>query len=913
MTESPNTGYTFSGWSGDGTGTGTTTSVTITGHMSVTATFTPIQYTLTVTVAGAGCSVTKSPSQATYAYGTIVQLTPVAASGYAFTSWSGDLTGNANPGSITISGNNAVTATFSAGLSSPTISTFFTPATPGVGGTVHDSATLTGATATAGGSVTYTLKSGVSPGGTILGTDTVSVTNGVVPNSKEFSITSTGQYYFIAVYGGDTNNNPATSSPEPFTVSSTSATTTTALSSSSITLGETVTDTVTVTGSVGTPTGTVDFQVSTDGSTFAKFGATKTLASGSATSDAYMPLAAGTYYFRAVYSGDSAYSSSRSLDDVEQLTVNKATPTTTTLLSPSSITLGESVTDTVTVTGLGGSFPVPTGNVQFYWSTDHITWTLYDTKTLPTVQSASYTPLSAVNHWFKAFYNGDSNYIGSESGETDEPLTVNTVLTVSLTPTSWTMDMGQSKTFTATPSGGSGTYSSYQWYLDGSAVSGQTASTYTYTPTASGSHSITVTVTDSLGTTSAQSSSASVTVNTALSVSISPTSVTLDVGQSRTFTATASGGTTSYSYQWYLGGSVVSGQTSSTYTYTPTVSGSYTIYVKVTDSASTPVTAQSSSATVAVNTQLVAPTVTASPTSVTQGSSSSLTSTTVSTGTSPYTYQWLQKAPGASSYSSISGATSSTYSFATTTSTTTGAWSFELQVTDSASTPVTMTSAAVTVTVSAAATFVIDSNGSSSSTSSATVTVSSLNCASGDVVIVLASSSGSNTISSVSSGGLTWTLRTSVSQNGHDRIWEYYAVSTSTLTSVTVTFGSTDSSGLNVVVFGISGANTASPFDISAKTAYASTTGAPTVTGVTTSNAHDMIIGLEGHRSTTDATAGSIASTTGTLIKAQHSGSSGTAAEYRIVSTTVSSQSVAFGTVSTNDWAMIVEAIKAAS
>ena len=57
---------------------------------------------------------------------------------------------------------------------------------------------------------------------------------------------------------------------------------------------------------------------------------------------------------------------------------------------------------------------------------------------------------------------------------------------------------------------------------------------------------------------------------------------------------------------------------------------------------------------------------------------------TASGGTSPYTYQWLDKAPSASSYSAISGATSSSYSFATTGSTATGVWSFELQVNDSA-------------------------------------------------------------------------------------------------------------------------------------------------------------------------------------------------------------------------------------
>ena len=114
--------------------------------------------------------------------------------------------------------------------------------------------------------------------------------------------------------------------------------------------------------------------------------------------------------------------------------------------------------------------------------------------------------------------------------------------------------------------------------------------------------------------------------------------------------------------------------------------GSYSITVTVTDSSGT-TSAQSTAASVTVNSALVAPTASASD-AVDQGQTSALSSTAVTTGTSPYTYQWLEKAPSATSYSAISGATSSSYSFATTSSTTTGTWSFELQVTDGASTPV---------------------------------------------------------------------------------------------------------------------------------------------------------------------------------------------------------------------------------
>ena len=51
-------------------------------------------------------------------------------------------------------------------------------------------------------------------------------------------------------------------------------------------------------------------------------------------------------------------------------------------------------------------------------------------------------------------------------------VTVNAAPTVSIAPVGpVTLDVGQSQTFTATASGGTGTLS-YQWYLDGTVVSG---------------------------------------------------------------------------------------------------------------------------------------------------------------------------------------------------------------------------------------------------------------------------------------------------------------------------------------------------------------------------------------------------------------------------------------------------------
>jgi YVTN family beta-propeller protein len=98
---------------------------------------------------------------------------------------------------------------------------------------------------------------------------------------------------------------------------------------------------------------------------------------------------------------------------------------------------------------------------------------------------------------------------------------------------------------------------------------------------------------------------------------------------------------------------------------------------------------------------LAAPSVSPSSSAVHQGQTSNLTSTALTTGASPYTYRWFSEAPNASSYSPVSNATSSSYSFVTSTSTATGNWSFKLQVTDG--TQAAVNSTAVTVTVDAAA------------------------------------------------------------------------------------------------------------------------------------------------------------------------------------------------------------------
>ncbi|PYB68153.1 hypothetical protein DMB44_05380 [Thermoplasma sp. Kam2015] len=233
---------------------------------------------------------------------------------------------------------------------------------------------------------------------------------------------------------------------------------------------------------------------------------------------------------------------------------------------------------------------------------------------------------------------------------------------VSITSSQNPTDIGNSVTFTASPSGGSGSYT-YQWYLNGAAVSGATSSTYTTSFSSSGSDSVYVIIKDSVGN-SATSNTIDETVNPDPSVSITSSQNPTDIGNSVTFTASPSGGTGSYTYQWYWSnGTAISGATSQSYTTSFSSSGTYGVYVIIKDSVGN--SATSNTITETVNTD---PSVSISssqnPTDI--GNSVTFTAS-ASGGTGSYSYQWYW-----SNGTAISGATSYQYTTSFTSSGTYG-------------------------------------------------------------------------------------------------------------------------------------------------------------------------------------------------------------------------------------------------
>ena len=97
------------------------------------------------------------------------------------------------------------------GKNSPTIATTLSASSVPAGTAVHDSATLTGATATAGGTVTYTVYTNSDCNAGTQSAGTVAVTNHAVPDSNPITFNSAGTWYWQAVYSGDANNSGAVS------------------------------------------------------------------------------------------------------------------------------------------------------------------------------------------------------------------------------------------------------------------------------------------------------------------------------------------------------------------------------------------------------------------------------------------------------------------------------------------------------------------------------------------------------------------------------------------------------------------------------------------------------------------------------------------------------------------------------
>ena len=292
----------------------------------------------------------------------------------------------------------------------------------------------------------------------------------------------------------------------------------------------------------------------------------------------------------------------------------------------------------------------------------------------------------------KAWQN--SNYTGSWVSASFNIIVDAAVITTQ--PASDMIRSGTAKTLTVTGAQGLGTSLSYQWYQGASGtttspINGAITASYT-TPTLSAATSYWVKVTRSgTGyTIPSNSSTATVSIATAPAITTQPGSKSINSGTTTTLTVASSGSPTP-TYQWYQGASgtttsPIANATSASFT-TPALTTTTSYWARATNVGGT---ADSSAATVTV-TQPAA--ITTSPSSTTINSGSNATLSVTASGTGPLSYQWYQGASG-NSTSSITNATSASYTTPALTATT----SYWVKVTNAAN-PTGVNSATATVTV----------------------------------------------------------------------------------------------------------------------------------------------------------------------------------------------------------------------
>ena len=214
------------------------------------------------------------------------------------------------------------------GACTPTITTSLSSGSAPFGGSVHDSATLHGASSDAGGTVTYSVYTNNTCTGTPFDSGgTVTVTNGIVLDSNDVTFNQAGTFYWQATYSGDAKNNPTASdcTSEALSVARAAPTISTTLSRTLISLGQSVTDSATLSGASSDAGGTVTYSVYANstctGTTFAS-GGTKPVTNGVVPDSNPVTFnSGGTFYWRALYSGDANNAGASSACASEQLRV----------------------------------------------------------------------------------------------------------------------------------------------------------------------------------------------------------------------------------------------------------------------------------------------------------------------------------------------------------------------------------------------------------------------------------------------------------------------------------------------------------------------------------------------------------------------------------------------------------------
>ncbi|MBK8564657.1 MAG: choice-of-anchor A family protein [Saprospiraceae bacterium] len=327
---------------------------------------------------------------------------------------------------------------------------------------------------------------------------------------------------------------------------------------------------------------------------------------------------------------------------------------------PAAATLCNGGTNTLSVTASGGS-----GTKSYQWqsSSDNITFSNISGAT-----SASYTtPALTTTTYYRV--------IVSQSGYTcpiySNPAKITVVAdpAISTQPVGFTECVGGTQALNVTATGGTPSLT-YQWQSSANNVSfanisGATSASYTPASATAGTTYYRVNISASgTGCSTVTSGVATVIIVADPTISAQPTGFTECVGGNLALSVSASGGSPSLTYQWQSSSdnsnfSSISGATSATFTPASSVAGTtyYRVLVSASGNGCTTATSNAVAAVISAD-----PAITTQPASTSVCTGGSTTLSVVATGGAPsLTYQWQSSPNGSGGWSSITGATSSSF------------------------------------------------------------------------------------------------------------------------------------------------------------------------------------------------------------------------------------------------------------
>lgn len=481
--------------------------------------------------------------------------------------------------------------------------------------------------------------------------ETINTNTGVAAVTLE-GVFQIGGNEMVAEYSGDTNYAPVNSAP-PVNVNIQASTTSLVVqpSTSSVTPGENISVTVTLT--VGSPpAGTVNpagvITLNLDGG--AEVYTAPLVTSGGSTTAAFSSVTVpanstlSTHTLQAVYNGNTDYSQSTSPQ--VSLTVTASTPTVTVTPATTSPTPGSSLLLTAAVSPQQAGETPPTGTVTFTLDGSSVGSATLAPQSPSSLATLTITaPTTPGNHTLQVSYGGDSNYNPVTSAQVTIDVTARST-TTTVTPATTTPNPGSSLQVSASISAssyaGSAPTGTVAFQIDGTTVttvsvnSGEpaTAST-TITAPSSGAHTLTAVYSGDSNYATSTSSGVTLTVaKTASTISITPSTTTPTAGSSLQVSATVSA--TSYASTGPSGtvtvlldgvsegtASLNSGEPATTsLTFTVPSSGTHTL--TATYSGDTNYSSSSTTSSITLNVSKSTPTVVVTPATLSPGVGSTL-------------------------------------------------------------------------------------------------------------------------------------------------------------------------------------------------------------------------------------------------------------------------------------------------